>query len=216
MSALSGSPRVERGALVALDPLRPAGSVIVFQYNPHQVTRTLTPQAHGGNAAPAEAQRLLGPPQETIKLEVELDATDQLERSDPTAARTGILPQLSALEVLLYPASAQVLANEVLLRLGTIEVVPPESPLTVLVWGAQRVVPVRLTEFAVTEEMFDPALHPIHAKVTLGLRVLSYRDLGLASPGGGLFLAHQLQKEALALRGSIAGAASFLASLPPA
>ena len=214
MSTFPNSPRVQRGALVGLDPSNPLASVIMFQYNPETLTRTLTPQtagAGGGSAsAPGEALRLTGPPLEEIKLEVVIDATDQLEKGDSLATQMGVYPQLSALEMLLYPKSALVIANEVLLQAGVIEVIAPEVPLTVLVWGVKRVVPVRLTSFVITEEMFDPNLNPIHAKASLGLRVLNYRDLGLLSPGGALFMAHQVVKEVMATIGSVSNASAAL------
>jgi hypothetical protein len=217
MSSLPNSPRLQKGALVGLDPVNPLASVIVFQYNPEKVTRTLTPQAAGADAkgamAPGEALRLLGPPDETIKLEVDIDATDQLEKARPPTTVAGIHPQLAALEMLLYPKSALVIANEVLLRAGVIEVIPPQTPLAVLVWGAKRVLPVRLTSLNITEEMFDPNLNPIHAKANLDLRVLNYRDLGLLSPGGGLFMAHQLVKEGLATLNGAANAGAILSSI---
>jgi contractile injection system tube protein len=217
MSTFPNSPRLQKGALVGLDPVNPLASVIVFQYNPEKLTRTVAPQsasAHAGGAtAPGEALRLLGPPDETIKLEVDIDATDQLEKAQPPTTAAGIHPQLAALEMLLYPKSALVIANEVLLRAGVIEVVPPETPLAVLVWGAKRVLPVRLTSLNITEEMFDPNLNPIHAKATLDLRVLNYRDLGLLSPGGGLFMAHQLVKEGLATLNGAANAGAILSSI---
>lgn len=217
MSAFPNSPRLQKGALIGLDPLNPLASVVVFQYNPETLTRTLTPQTAGGGgggqSAPSEALRLTGPPQEEIKLDVVLDATDQLEQAQPPATQMGIYPQLSALEMLLYPKSALVIANEVLLNVGTIEVIAPEAPLTVLVWGVKRVVPVRLTSFSITEEMFDPNLNPIHAKASLGLRVLNYRDLGLLSPGGALFMAHQLMKEGMATLNSVNAAAGALGNV---
>ena len=58
-----------------------------------------------------------------------------------------------------------------------------ESPLTLFIWSKNRIVPVRLTDFSVTEEAFDPALNPIRAKVSLGMRVLSVDDLGLRQQG---------------------------------
>ena len=58
--------------------------------------------------------------------------------------------------------------------------------------------PVRLTEFSITEEAFDPALNPIRAKVNLGMRVLSVDDLGFDQKGGSLYMAYQQQKEQLA------------------
>jgi hypothetical protein len=200
-----------------MDPFNPLASVIVFQYNPETLTRTLTPQTAGGQGgganAPTEALRLAGPPQETIKVDVVIDATDQLEKGQAPATEIGIHPQLAALEMLLYPKSALVIANEVLMRAGVIEIIPPEAPLTILVWGAKRVVPVRLTDFSITEEMFDPNLNPIHAKVSLGLRVLNYRDLGLLSPGGGLFMAHQLIKEGMATINGAANVGPILSSI---
>jgi hypothetical protein len=206
------SPRLLKGGLVAMDPANPLASVIVFQYNPETVTRTLTPQTVGGQSA-GDPLRLSGPPQETIRFDAVIDATDQLEHGQPPATVVGIHPQLAALEMMIYPKTASVIANEVLLQAGMIEVVPPEAPLTVLVWGPPRVVPVRVTSFSVTEEMFDPLLNPIHAKVSLDVRVLNYRDLGLTSPGGALFLAHQVLKEVMATVNIVNGAGSLSGSI---
>jgi hypothetical protein len=204
MSTFPGSPRVQKGAIVGIDPLNPLASVIVFQYNPDSLARTLTAQTTGSdNADRGEALRLKGPPRETIKLDVEIDAADQLEQAREPATTSGLYHTLASLEMLLYPKSSLVLANEALAALGTIEVIAPEAPLTLFTWGAQRVLPVRLTDFTVTEEAFDPNLNPIRAKVGLGLRVLNYQDLGLASVGGALFMAHQIAKEAMAVAGSL-------------
>lgn len=217
MSTFPNSPRVQKGALIGLDPFNPLASITVFQYNPETLTRTLTPQtggAQGGaTASPGDPMRLTAPPVETLRFDIVLDATDQLETADGTAVEFGVLPQLAALEMMLYPRSGFVIANEVLLRSGIIEVIPPTAPLTVLVFGAHRVLPVRLNDFSITEELHDTGLNPIHAKVSLGLRVLNYRDLGLVSPGGGLFMAHQIMKEVLANRTGATNAPSALASL---
>lgn len=133
-----------------------------------------------------------------MRLEVVLDATDQLERADPLTTALGIHPQLASLELLLYPKSARVIANEVLLQAGVLEVIQPAVPLAILVWGVKRILPVRLAGFSISEELFDPNLNPIQARVSLDLNVLSYHELGLLSPGGALFMAHQLIKEGLA------------------
>jgi hypothetical protein len=217
-----GSPRLLKGAIIGLDPLNPLASVVIFQYNPDTLTRTVQARAAGGggDASQSEALRLKGPPEETIKLDVEVDAADQMERGDPITGQFGVAPALASLEMLLYPKSALVIANEVLAALGIIEVIPPEAPLTLFVWGLKRVLPVRLTELSITEDAFDPALNPIRAKVSLSLRVLSYDDVGLLSVGGGLFLAHQVIKEVMAsiagtatIGGALPGTASFSASL---
>lgn len=218
-----GSPRLLKGAIIGLDPANPLASVVIFQYNPDTLTRTVQARAAGGgggDGSQSEALRLKGPPEETIALEVEVDATDQMERGDAITGQFGVAPSLASLEMLLYPKSALVIANEVLAALGIIEVIPPEAPLTLFVWGLKRVVPVRLTQLSITEEAFDPALNPIRAKVNLSLRVLTYDDLGLLSIGGGLFLAHQVIKEvmatisgATAVGGALSGSASFSASM---
>ncbi len=212
MTGFPGSPRVAKGALVGLDLLNPLASVIVFQYNPDEVTRRLTANAASDDGAAGEQLRLAGPPQENISFTIEIDAVDQLERADPLTVATGLTPVLASLELLLYPKAAMVVANSVLAYAGIIEVVPMEAPLAVLVWGPQRVLPVRLNSFSITEEAFDPALNPVRAKVALELRVLTYDDLGLASVGGALFLAHQAAKEVLATVNGAATIGSFSAS----
>jgi hypothetical protein len=209
MTGFPGSPRVLKGAIVGIDPFNPVASVIVFQYNPDSLTRTVQPRTTGGEDEQG-VMRLSGPPEETIKLSVEIDATDQLERGDATAARSGVYPALAALEMLIYPKSAVVIANEVLIRVGVIEIIPMEAPLTLLVWGAKRIVPVRITELSITEEAFDANLNPIRAKVDLGVKVLTYAELGLLSPGGALFMTHQIAKEVMA---SLGGAGTLSGGL---
>jgi len=214
MSTFPGSPRLVKGAIVGIDPFNPLASVIVFQYNPDSLTRTLQAQTTGGQGGDrSEALRLKGAPVETITVSIEIDATDQLERSDPLATSLGIYPQLSALEMLIYPKSALVIANTVLLAVGTIEIIPPAAPFTLFIWGPKRVVPVRLTTFTITEEAYDVSLNPIRAKVALGLRVLSYNDFPLTHPGYSLFLAHQVVKEAMATLNTVGNAPAIAGSL---
>jgi len=209
MTSFPGSPRLMKGALVGIDVFDPLTSLIVFQYNPETMTRRLQAQTSGGDEADrTEALRLKGAPIETISLDVEIDATDQLEAGQGIATALGIYPQLSALEMLIYPKSAVVIANTVLLALGTKEIVGPVAPLTLFVWGPKRVLPVRISDFSITEEAYDVNLNPIRAKVALGLRVLSYNDLSVTHPGYHVFLAHQVVKEAMAVVGSVGAAAS--------
>jgi hypothetical protein len=208
MTTNPNSPRVLKGALVGIDPANPIPKVIVFQYNPDTLTRTLKPRSPGGEGARSEAMRLTGAPEETIKVDVEIDAADQLERADGVATGLGLYPQLSALETLVYPQSGVVIANTALLAAGTIEVVPHTAPLTLFIWGVQRILPVRIAEFSITEEAHDTALNPIRAKAGLGLRVLSYNDLSLTDPAYYMFLAHQVVKEAMGVVGTVGSLAS--------
>jgi hypothetical protein len=198
MSAFPGSPRLLKAALVGVDPLVPVPSIVVFQYNPDTMTRKLEPRTVSAEGDRGEAYRLTGAPKETITLNVEIDATDQLEQSNPLTTAVGIYPTLAALEMLLYPKSAMVIANDILSLIGTIEVIPMQGPMTLFVWGPQRILPVRLTSMSITEEAHDPLLNPIRAKVDLSLTVLSYQDLSITDPAYTLFLAHHVVKEVMA------------------
>jgi hypothetical protein len=198
-NSFPGSPRLLKGAIIGYDIANPLASVVVFQYNPDTLTRRLEPRTMGGTEGDkSEALRLTGPPKETITVSIEVDAADQLEAADPLAVVSGVTPPLAALEMLLYPKSSTVIANAVLAQIGNIEIIPPEAPMTLFVWGPARVLPVRITSFSITEEAFDTALNPIRAKVDLTMYVLSYSDLKTTHPGYSLFMIHQIAKEVLA------------------
>jgi len=173
-------------------------SIIEFQYNPEQVTRTLKPQPVSDEPDRTEIFWLKGPPIETIRCTIDIDATNLLASSDATTLSYGIQPQLAALELLVYPTSEVLLANEALSFLGTIEILPMQSMLTLFVWSKSRVTPVLITDLDITEELFDGQLNPIRAKVALGMRVLNVNDVGFLTPAGALYMAYQIQKEALA------------------
>jgi hypothetical protein len=202
VTAFPRSPRLVKGGIVLVDP--ESGTVqrvIALQYNPDTLSRSLQVQATGATGGDrSEALRIKGPPQETISLEAEIDVTDQLEVGDNTAVEVGIHPQLAVLEMMLYPSSARLLENNRLAEMGTLEIVPMETSLALFVWSKERIVPVRITEFSVTEEAFDPNLNPIRAKVKLGMRVLSVNDLGFQHRGGSLFMSYLQNKEQLATR----------------
>jgi len=201
MTSFPRSPRLVKGGIVLVDPETAVVSrVITLQYNPDTLTRTLQIKGAAEGGDRAEALRLTGPPAETIKVDAELDATDQLEFPDQNRTTTefGIYPQLAALETLVYPSARQLQENDRLAGTGTLEIIPTETLLTLFVWSKNRILPVRLTEFQITEEQFDPALNPVRAKVSLGMRVLSVNDLTFAHRGAGLYMAHQQQKERLA------------------
>lgn len=219
MTTFPRSPRLVRGGIVLLDPTTARVlRVIALQYNPDSISRTLQVQGPGNEPGDRlEALRLKGPPVETIKLEAELDATDELEfpGKNSVVAQHGLFPRLAALETIVYPPSGQLLANNQQAGRGVLEITPVEAPLTLFIWSKNRVLPVRLTEFSVTEEAFDSTLNPIRAKVSLGLRVLSVNDLGFAHRGGTLFLLYQQQKERFAnLGGSAALGTLGITTIP--
>jgi hypothetical protein len=202
VSTLTNTPRVLKGGIVLLDPVTSTVvRTIGLQYNPDALTRKIQVSAAGagdGTSGRSEGLRIKGPPIETIQLEAEIDATDRLEKADALATSVGIHPELAALESIVYPTTKQVINTLVQANQGILEVLPKEAPLTLFVWSKNRILPVRITEYSVTEEAFDANLNPIRAKVTLGMRVLTVDDLGYQSKGGGLFLAYHTQKQAFA------------------
>lgn len=202
MTGYSRSPSLIKGGLVLLDAASGAVSrVISLQYNPESLSRSLQIQAIAGDGQDrSQVMRVKAPAVETIKIDVTLDATDQLELSDVNAVAVeyGIHPQLALLETLVQPPSERLVANNRLASLGTLEIAPVEQPLTLFVWSKSRIVPVRITDLSVTEDAFDSALNPIRAKVSLGMRVLSINDLGFDHRGGGIFMAYLQAKEQLA------------------
>ncbi|MFB7614932.1 hypothetical protein [Kitasatospora sp. NPDC056181] len=212
MTGFPRSPRLMRGGIVELDP--GSGSVlriIALQYNPDSLTRSFQVQDTGEEKHQrSQPLRFKAPPVETVKVEAELDAADQLEFPDrfPDAGQVGVHPQLAALELLVYPTVGQLVGADQSAAAGSLEILPMEAPVTVFVWSPSRIMPVRITELSVTEEAFDPALNPLRAKVQLGMRVLSVNDVGFDHRAGGLYLAHQRRLEALAAR---AGGGSFAA-----
>jgi hypothetical protein len=214
-SSFPGSPRLLKGALVVFEALVPVPTnLIAFQYNPDSLSRSFAQQQD-----PADARRNSGdtlfvlPPTESFRMSVELDATDQLEDGNPITLATGLHPTLAALELLLYPSSIDLIADKALALVGSARVKPGRVPIVLLVWGPLRVVPVRLESVSVTEEAFDQLLNPIRAKVDLGLRTLTERELQIVgAPFDVLSLVNLIAKEALARTAPIASVAEIAGS----
>jgi hypothetical protein len=217
------SPRLLKGALVAYESqfLGPIPNVIVFQYNPDQLSRTLAhrtapPEPGNIGGSREDVLRVQGPPVETVSLTVVLEATDQLAEpaQHPQIVQHGLHPALAALELLLYPPSSQALLNRTLAQAGSAQICPADVPLVLFVWGPSRVVPVRLTSFSITEQAFDQALNPIQAEVQLGVQVLTYMELKDTSLGYNAYLATQTQKEVLARLNLASSAEQAMSTLP--
>jgi hypothetical protein len=203
MTSFPGSPKILKGAIVGVDIFNPVASVALFQYNPAELSRTVEPQYSEAGAGRSEALRLLGPPRETISADITLDLADQMEAGKAGPLGAGIAGHLAALEMLVYPKSLLVAANQILMASGTMEVIPPIAPLTLFIYGWKRVVPVKIGTISITETTHDPSLNPIRADVRLSMTVLTYNDLPLTHPGHWAFMAHQIVKETLATVASV-------------
>lgn len=207
MTGLSSAPRLAKGALVGIDPMNPLASVVIFQYNPSEMSRALTERTQAGDGGSGNEQyKIVGAPHEKISMQIEIDAADQLEQGDAIAAGMGIYPQLAALEMIMYPKSADVIKNTALALAGSIEIIPDDPPMTLFIWGAKRVLPVKLASYSVTETLHDAQLNPLQAHADISLDVLTYSDFGTTHPGYYVYLAHQVVKETMAVVGSVASA----------
>ncbi|HXU45667.1 MAG TPA: hypothetical protein VN783_09080 [Thermoanaerobaculia bacterium] len=185
-----------KGALVAIDDSTQQTSVIAFQFNPATLRRKLEPFTVGGQPGDrTELPRYAGAPAETIDVQIQVDATDGLADSSASAAAYGVLPQLAAIELLIFPTSSQVIQAETQLSSGAIEILPMTAPRILFVWGPNRVLPVRIVSYGVTEELFDQSLNPLRATVDLSLRVLTYSDVPQSDPDYHQFLAYQQELE---------------------
>lgn len=184
-----------KGALVTVDSANKT-SIIAFQYNPETVRRNLKTNTVGGDEGNrSQSVRFTGAPVQTISVEVQIDAIDELDAGDTTAIDQGVYPQLDALELLAYPTTDQVTQYAQTLSSGAVSILPLTAPRTLFVWGQHRVMPVRLSSFSVVEELFDNDLNPIKVTVTLELRVLTYSDLFPDNPDYSLFLSYQKNLE---------------------
>lgn len=192
-----------KGALIEFMPtfLIPVPNVIVFQYNPETLTHTWSqPEA----AEPSETTQnwpmaVKGMPGESFSFTIAMDANDEIaDGSAPTAAIaqvSGVYSRLAALEMLLYPAGPGVGG-----LLGAVSAaaaatlsdassdddqktsVPASTlPVVLFVWGPGRIVPVRVTDLTITEQLYNGTLSPTHAEAQLSLRVLTPAELDAAA-----------------------------------
>lgn len=190
----SRSPKLLKGALIEFSSrfIGPIPNIIIFQYNPETLSRSLQPwlppgaQSGTGDGKGSGGTATAQPfdPGETFTLSLELDATDALETPEyhPVAVLTGVADRIAALEMLLYPDKE---GSDLLGAIGDVLSLTSEEepeprysvPILLFVWGPGRIVPVRVTSFTVDEEAFSTALYPIRAKVSVGLTVLTPNDL---------------------------------------
>lgn len=182
-TGLKRSPKFEKGALVQLvqDIVGMVPNVIPFQYNPDKLSRSLTPwnpfetdQTQRGAQAPTVQPF---DPKESFTLALEIDATDDLEDGNALTKEVGVADRLAALKKLTLPTQGLIgdLVSSALALVGqaSSQAERPTVPVVLFVWGPGRILPVRVTSFSVEETLFSPTLHPIQAKVSLGLEVLT-------------------------------------------
>jgi hypothetical protein len=188
-------PRTLRGAFVEYGLTLPP-AIVVFQFNPVQLTRnrtlsfaSTTQRSASGTANPLRAfhkrysdltklrdDQVVSVGEEIIGFELRLDATDQLDEGDTLTEQFGILPRLSTLEAMVYPKSESLLGAALGALLGS----PggfsftrsANPPLILFIWGRTRVLPVNINSMNITETDFSTVLNPIRASISVNLTVI--------------------------------------------
>ncbi|RYG87204.1 MAG: hypothetical protein EON59_08090 [Alphaproteobacteria bacterium] len=191
------SPKLIKVAIISIPAGVPVPSVIVLQYNPERLSRTIAPKYVQTGGIALGDEMLAGPSEETIRLTARINAVDQLAASGAVAGEFGIYPQIAELEICMFPHNTTTLSNADKITLGLLEIVPSEMPLTLLVWGSKRVVPVQLTGYSVTETMHDPNLNPVTADVSLTFKVLTYQECAATQPDYIVSIANLLSRASL-------------------
>ncbi len=198
MSSVLRGPKILKGAFVSVDS-QGTTKTLSFQFNPANLKRSLKPQIVGGEEGDRSmAVRYKGAPVQTIDASVEFDASNALDHAEQQAEENGVYAKLAALEVMLAPSCAVVNQIHSQLAAGVMEVAPMAAPMIYFVWGKNRVLPVRFSNYAITEEQFDAGLNPIQVSVAVSMTVLSYSDLDSSNHAYQQYLVYQQTMETLA------------------
>ena len=178
-------------------------NIVVFQFNPTQVTRTPSlpqPLPPIDDSGITDALQQSSLPGETMSFSLRLDANELLAQSNPIAAASGILPTLSALELLMVPKSAMQINLVSLVKGGAapFQLPPNKLPTVLFFWGPFRIVPVAITSLTITETEYDTLLNPVRADISVSLQVLIPSQLAGDTIANGAYKYSQGVKEVMA------------------
>lgn len=186
-----------RAALVEYsgDFLGPLPNIVIFQFNPVQLARTINiPQRSRASdrsaARSREHSQASSPPTETFTITAHFSAADDLGRDNLLSAVPrvfGIAPQLAALEKMVVPSNVLgALLGKAVDAVGNMlggggdeeaptRPIPREQvPRLLFIWGLSRVLPVEIQSLTITEQKFDFLLNPVQAEVQIGLAIKNY------------------------------------------
>lgn len=200
-TGLSNQPKLLKGAFVDSNLLAFPPLIVPFQFNPEKLSRRKTaniqtPRSRRGTEERTPEDQGLGEAQttttspETLSMDIRLDATDALEKGDPIAGEFGVLPALSALEMMITPRSESFFGGLLGLSANFGFGDRTSTPVLIFVWGRQRIYPVRLTSLDIQEIEYNPNLNPTRVTVATSLQVI-----GGNNP---FYLFTQAQREILA------------------
>lgn len=194
MGDSSISSKVVKGAFVAYYENQRQPRTIVFQLNPETIRREILPaRLMRGSSEHAEIRERI-----SFMLVVDAHLGDDYFVHDGDGESHGVLPFLSAIELLAYPADV---FNEGIgssensgfpgfagffARLFRFRGKSP-LPYVGLLLGSQRMIPVKIESIHISERAFDATLWPIRASVKIVLNVLTERESSRHRPTGKMY-----------------------------
>lgn len=178
--------RFLRGALIEYgsDFLAPISNIVVFQFNPESLTRSIQVPARNTTVTARETSQAGEPPVERVTISAAFSASDALNDNNDLARQFGVGPQLAALEKMVYPASTNTgligaaidaIGDAIAGALGdgATQPIPREpQPRILFIWGRTRALPVIIESMTITEQQYDYQLNPVEAQVSIGLAVV--------------------------------------------
>lgn len=221
-----------RGALVEYsgDFLGPIPNLVVFQFNPEELARTINipaPPSESSGTPEADAGTTAAPPTESFTLTAKFSAADDLGKGGAVSAIPrvfGIGPQIAALEKMVYPAGplSGLLGQAIDAITGAAasdepadRSIPRQSlPRILFIWGYTRVLPVRIKSMTITEQKFDAFLNPVQVEIQIGLEVLSLASSSTDKIGYGALTYSRGAKDAQAIL-NLAKAVELAADIIP-
>ena len=170
-----------RGALIEYgsDFMGPIPNVVIFQFNPETLTRTVQIPSRPTSGTARESTQAGEPAIEKITLKASFSAADEFGENKALARLFGVGTRLAALEKMVYPSNdllaAIGAAIEGALGLGSGDPRQPmpreKYPRILFIWGIYRVLPVVLESMSITEQQYDFLLNPVQAEVSITMAV---------------------------------------------
>ncbi len=217
-----------RGALIEYGAglIGPIPNVVIFQFNPESLSRTLQIPARPSSANQRETSQAGEKTIEKVSFKAHFSAANMLDEDKVLAKLFGIGPQLAALEKMVVPAGKLAgLLGAALDAIGDAlggggddapaQPIPREKyPKILFIWGLTRILPVTIDSMSITELDYDALLNPLRAEVDLSLSVIAADDCSDDTLAKGALEYSTIAKEAQAMA-NLANTAEQIVELIP-
>lgn len=212
-----------RGALIEYgsDFMGPIPNVVIFQFNPETLTRTVQIPSRPASATARETTQAGEPSVEKITLKASFSAADEFGENKALARLFGVGTRLAALEKMVYPSNDLLAAIGAALGIGGDagepgrQAIPRQKlPRILFIWGPYKILPVVLESMSITEQQYDFLLNPIQAEVSITMAVNAVDKCTDDSVGKGALTYSNMAKDAQAMA-NLANTAEQVVELIP-